>query len=72
VKISTYRLCKNISQVRQKRGISVKELAQRIDESVECVMQIEEGRKYMTLAMLMSICQALNVTPDVLLDDVMV
>ena len=68
--ISMYRLCKNISRTREKRDMSAEELAKRMGESTECVMQIEKGRKYLTVQMLMSVCLALNVTPEELLQDI--
>ena len=70
MKLSMYRLCKNISKARQERGMSVEEFAQRMNESVESVMQIEKGRKYLTLQMLMSACWALNMTTNELMVDV--
>ena len=70
VNISMYRLCKNISRTREKRDMSAEELAKRMGESTECVMQIEKGRKYLTVQMLMSVCLALNVTPEDLLQDI--
>lgn len=68
--ISMYRLCKNISRTREKRDMSAEELAKRMGESTECVMQIEKGRKYLTVQMLMSVCLALDVTPNELLEGV--
>lgn len=70
VNISMYRLCKNISRTREKRDMSAEELAKRMGESTECVMQIEKGRKYLTVQMLMSVCLALDVTPNELLEGV--
>lgn len=70
MKISMYRLCKNISRTREKRDMSAEELAKRMGESTECVMQIEKGRKYLTVQMLMSVCLALDVTPNELLEGV--
>lgn len=70
MKISMYRICKNISKAREKCGMSVEELAKRMGESTECVMQIEKGRKYLTVQMLMSVSLALNVTPEELLQDI--
>ena len=68
--ISMYRLCKNISRTREKRDMSAEELAKRMGESTECVMQIEKGRKYLTVQMLMSVCLALDDTPNELLEGV--
>ena len=68
--ISMYRLCKNISRTRENRDMSAEELAKRMGESTECVMQIEKGRKYLTVQMLMSVCLALDVTPNELLEGV--
>ena len=70
VNISMYRLCKNISRTREKRDMSAEELAKRMGESTECVMQIEKGRKYLTVQVLMSVCLALDVTPNELLEGV--
>ena len=70
MKISMYRICKNISKAREKCDMSAEELAKRMGESTECVMQIEKGRKYLTVQMLMSVCLALNVTPEELLQDI--
>ena len=70
MKISMYRLCKNISRTREKRDMNAEELAKRMGESTECVMQIEKGRKYLTVQMLMSVCLALDVTPNELLEGV--
>lgn len=50
--------------------MSAEELAKRMGESTECVMQIEKGRKYLTVQMLMSVCLALDVTPNELLEGV--
>ena len=60
----------NVRKGREKRGLSVDEMANQLGESAECVMKIEAGKKHVTLAMALSICAVLEMTPNELLDGV--
>ena len=60
----------NVRKGREKRGLSVEEMAYQLRESKECVMKIEEGKKHVTLQMALSICAVLEMAPSELLDGV--
>ena len=70
MEISKEKLGMNVRKGREKRGISVEEMARRLGESAESVTKIEAGKKHVTLPMALSICAVLEMTPNELLDDV--
>ena len=70
MEISKEKLGMNVRKGREKRGLSVEEVARRLGESAECVMKIEAGKKHVTLPMALSICAVLEMTPNELLDGV--
>ncbi len=70
MEISTEKLGANIRRERERRRLSIEELAERIEESAESVIRIENGKKRVTIALLLSFCWALDVTPNELLEGV--
>ena len=72
MKISWKKLGANVRAARERKGLSVEELAMDIKEPVEDVEKIESGttRKGMSLDVAMSICFALDITPNELFDGI--
>lgn len=72
MQISRKRLGMNVRAARERKGLSVEELAMEIKEPVEDVEKIESGttRKDMSLDVAMSICFALDITPNELFDGI--
>ena len=58
-----------IRKVRERKGITQQRLAEKIDISVPYMSNIERAKKTVSLSVLMSIAQALDVTLDELLAD---
>lgn len=57
-----------IREIRGKIGMSIKELAERLELSVSVVSRIERGQRVMTLGELMKITEALGVSPLAILE----
>jgi len=62
-------LGRRIRQQRKLLDLTQGELAQRINVSTSYVGHIERGMKHCTLDTFVTLCSALNVTPDMLLQD---
>lgn len=58
-----------IRKVRERKGMTQQSLAEKIDISVPYMSNIERAKKTVSLSVLMSIAQALDVTLDELLAD---
>ncbi len=58
---------KRIKQLRREQYMSQETLAMRIDVSIPHMSNIENGKTKFSLQVLLSLAEALNVTPDALL-----
>lgn len=58
-----------VRHLREKKGLSQSELAERVDRSVHAISMIERGRNWPNLSTLQALSQALTVSPANLLDD---
>lgn len=67
MKVSWTKMGENIRMYRENRGMSVEELAQKSGETADCVKKAEEGRRRITLATALALCNALGITPNELL-----
>mgnify|MGYP000949119911 CR=1 FL=1 len=61
---------KRIQEYREKAGISQEELASAIQMSSTSVSNIERGRNFPSFETFIKICNAINVSTDLLLSDV--
>lgn len=60
-------LGKRVKQIRKERGMSQEQLAEKIDVSVPHMSNIENGKTKFSLQVLISLANALQVSPDALL-----
>jgi len=65
--ISMEKLGSNIRRMREERGMSVEELAQKACATVDYVNKAEAGKRVITLYAAMCFCDALGVLPNDLL-----
>ena len=70
VKVSMEKLGANIRRLREERGWSVEELAQRAGATEGYVLKAEEGKRRITLYAVMCFCDAFGVEPDALLNGI--
>ena len=72
MQISMKKLGANVRAARERKGLSVEDLAMDINEPVEAVGKIETGttQEDMSLEVALSICYALDITPDELFDGI--
>ena len=61
---------KRIQEYREKSGISQEDMADKIGLSVTSISNIERGRNFPTFENFIKICNAINVSTDLLLSDV--
>ena len=57
----------NLKRIRQKRGFTLRAIAESIGTSIGYIHELEIGSKTPSLAMLQKLAAALNVTPNELL-----
>ena len=68
--ISWVKLGANIKRVREEKGMSVEELAEKAYATEAYIVKAEAGKRRLTLQALMTFCNALDVEPVVLLEGV--
>ena len=71
MKVSMEKLGGNIRRLREERGLSVEELADKAGATADYVKKSEAGKRQITLYAAMCFCDALNVAPTELLDGIM-
>ena len=60
----------NLEKLRRKKGITIVELAKRLDKSSQYIWDIEDGRRNLSYKMAFKISLILDVKPDdIFLDD---
>lgn len=59
---------KRISKLRKNLGLTQEKLAEQADISIQFLVQIEHGKKTMTIATLRKLCAALSVSADYLIN----
>lgn len=70
VKVSMEKLGANIRRLREERGWSVEELAQRAGATEDYVLKAEAGKHRITLYAVMCFCDAFGVEPGALLNGI--